>query len=287
MKHNLKFLLGFSALSILTSSLSFANSLEELTAISPALGNLWNNTAMIFGANADGLGVGTAFATEDLGNGEALFATNFHVVEPFCDVPLDLITDRVQPGDLKYECKSLFVLHDVAINTTTHQTTVDGSHPWKSSVTSLLFFDKKHDLAIFKVSIPADFVITANKTETDNAADFAAKKPVYNNFDVYMVYYSVTTGMIQKNWQHGTIDSVRYFETDQKLGLFVAIKHTIDTGAGSSGAPLATADGRIIGVNASIEVNQFYSKSWWFWKKLETHLSFYAIPALFLKGVSP
>ena len=310
MKHSLALFLGLTTFFI--SQLSFAASMSaadaneilsntdlaiennltpedtsanQLSAINPALGNLWNNTAMIFGASADGIGVGTTFAISDAVKGEALFATNFHVVEPFCEAD-----EKDQ-----YTCQSLFVLHDVAINTETKETVIDGSHPWKSEVTSLVFVDKLHDLVVFKVALPADFVMNTTKTVTDYDAkkpEFAAvpnsplKTPI-NTFDVYMVSYSLDAGMIKKSWKQGRVDSVRYFENDQKQGLFIAIKHTIQTGPGSSGSPLAFVDGRIIGMNTSAEVNQFYAKSWIFWQKLETHLSYYAIPTIFLKGVSP
>jgi hypothetical protein len=290
--------------------------LNQTNDTNPELAKLWNNTGMIFGAAADGVGVGTTFAVKKLADGKMVFLTNFHVVEQFCQVPEGVDSDLVENNSFKYPCDALFVLHDVAINTQTNTAEADGTHPWKSEVASLTYFDKKRDLAAFAIELPADADISANNIETtfdignlltprNNAEKLDPKLPpiTVNSvemspltaFALYLPAYSLPKQneknpsevlWIKKEWFKGAALGVQTFENEKKLGFISAIKHNIEVLPGSSGAPLALSDGRIVGINASIEIKQFYGHKghlWWKKEILETYSFFFAMPATFVK----
>jgi hypothetical protein len=91
--------------------------------------------------------------------------------------------------------------------------------------------------------------------------------------------------LIQKHWLKGAILGSQTFENDKKLGFITALKHNIEVLPGSSGAPLVLSDGRIIGINSSVEVKQYYERSgilWWVKYTLETVNSYFAMPTTFL-----
>lgn len=285
---------------------------KQLTNINPKLGQLWNNTAMLFGANPDGIGVGTAFAFRQNDDSSAVFVTNYHVIQPFCQIPADQVTGQAKRDDLSFRCQSLYVLHDISIDTLSSQAGIDGSHPWKSEVRSILFYDQKLDLAVFEVSVPPG----APMIFTEMAVNYDLKKPVFEqkearllprknpptsvqtvfpivDFEAYLIFYSVPDAkeksegslVIKKGWKQGTIDGIRIFETEKRLGLVSGIKHSMVMQPGSSGGPLAFSDGRIFGINTDLEMNQFYGNSGCS-RKLETYVSYYAVPTVYLKGVS-
>lgn len=298
--------LGFGKKTPAESAAASGVSAAELAAIHPNLAKVWNNTAMIFGASANGIGVGTTFMISKTTANSALFVTNFHVIEAFCNVPAEEVFAEATTDEFKYECQSLFVLHDVAINTQNNQVQIDGKQPWKSEVTSLQSFDKRRDLAVFEITLPADFVATL--TDVDSGYDLV--KPLFvkkearllpnlpaakasdsvamESLELYIISYSVpvvdgknSANLIKKSWHRGAMEGLRAFENEQKLGLVPAIKHSVEVTPGSSGGPLVLSDGRIIGVNASLEIKQFYVKHL-FASRLETYISYYAIPTVFL-----
>lgn len=283
--------------------------LNQINSANPQLATLWNNTGMIFGAVAGGVGIGTTFAIKKLDNGRMVFLTNFHVVEQFCQIPEGVNSDLVETSNLKYPCESLFVLHDVSINTQTNSADIDGTHPWKSEVPSLDYFDKQRDIAAFTVDLPEDNEINPVVFESNydlknlliarkNAEKIDPKLPPItvngiemsplSAFPLYLVAYSLPkeSVSIKKQWFKGSVEGIRTYENEKKLGFISALKHNIEVLPGSSGAPLALSDGRIIGINTSIELKKFYSRNGWLWwkkYKLETYNSYFAMPAIFVK----
>ena len=288
--------------------------LNTLNATNPQLASLWNSTSMVFGAAANGVGVGTTFAIKNLANGQMLFMTNLHVVEDFCNIPQDIVADLIETDSLKYPCQALFVLHDVAINTKTNSAAIDGASPWKSEVLSLDYFDRQHDLAAFRINLPDGHNIAPVTLETSydlstlmitrkNAEKIDAKfPPIFMNgiemapmsaLSVYLAAYAVPNTalqnidsvLIKKQWLKGSVEGPRTFENIAKLGFITALKHTIEVPPGTSGGPISLSDGRIVGVNTSVEVNQFYSQAGGCSKaELETYKSFFAVPTTFVKN---
>jgi hypothetical protein len=277
--------------------------LDKVSSINPQLASLWNSTAMVFGAAATGVGIGTTFAIKKADDGRMLFMTNFHVVEQFCNIPEEINSDLVQGDDLKYPCQALFVLHDLSINTLTNSASIDGSHPWKSEVLSLDYFDKQRDLAVFRINLPDDSDINPTSIEKNydiktllisedqvEKRDSKLLSVIVNGvnmspvtaFPIYLIAISMpnqktkkTTDLIwiKKQCFQGTIKGTQTFENDKKLGFISALKHDIEVLPGSSGGPLALSDGRVVGINASVEIKQFYARAGWLrWMKykLET-----------------
>jgi hypothetical protein len=284
--------------------------LNKINSTNPQLAALWNSTSMVFGAAADGVGVGTTFAIKKEADGRMVFITNFHVVEQFCNIPQNTISDLAEVDSFKYPCQALFVLHDVAINTKANSAEVDGAHPWKSEVMSLDYFDKQRDLAVFRINLPDDNDIAATAIEMNydikslliprNTAEKLDPKlpPITTGgvdvspmtaFQLYLVAFSMPKAdlsSIKKQWFKGTTEGSSTFENNKKLGFISALKHNIEVLPGSSGGPLALSDGRVVGLNTSVEIKQFYVHSgWWFWAKdtLTTYNSFFAMPSTFIK----
>ena len=283
---------------------------NQLNEENPELANLWNSTSMVFGAAADGVGIGTSFALKKLVDGKMLLVTNFHVIENFCTIPEGVDYDLVEANNLKYPCQALFILHDIAINIHTNTASADGAHPWKSEVVSLDYFDKQRDLAAFRINLPENSNVTAAKIETNyDLKNLLVERkqalkinpqlpPILEKelevsplaaFTLYLPAFSVPKDgsvIIQKQWFKGLLEGTRIYENEKKLGFVTALKHNIEVLPGSSGAPLALSDGRIIGVNTSVETKQFYARKgilWWAKERLETYNSFFAMPVTFVK----
>ena len=108
-------------------------------------------------------------------------------------------------------------------------------------------------------------------------------------FSLYLVAFSIPKAnqvLIQKQWFKGITEGSKTFENDKKLGFISALKHNIEVLPGSSGRPLMLSDGRIIGINTSVEIKEFYVRKgflWWVKYKLETFNSFFAMPSTFVK----
>jgi hypothetical protein len=110
--------------------------------------------------------------------------------------------------------------------------------------------------------------------------------------NIYLVSYSmpnnqadVNQAWIKKEWHKGKILNVQSYENEKLLGLIPALQHDIEVLPGSSGAPLALSDGRVVSINTAAEIKQFYVKHgilWWRKNKLETHKSFFSMPITFI-----
>jgi hypothetical protein len=287
--------------------------LDKINAENADLNNLWNSTVMIFGAASDGVGIGTGFAIKKIELGQIYFITNFHVIEKFCETPSDVFIDNDFENNNKFNCQSLFVLHDVKINTITNTAEVEGLHPFKTEVNSLQFFDKQKDIAVFKVDVPNTFEfhitkiensfnlkelfilqVKAEKNDSQILADVVNGVKVFplTAFNIYLPSYTVPSNSndqslawIKKDWHKGKILNSETYENEKKLGFITALRHDIDILPGSSGAPMALSDGRVISINTSKEVKQFYVKKgilWWRKNVLETHQSFFSMPITFI-----
>ena len=277
--------------------------LNQINTTNPKLAELWNSTSMIFGATANGIGIGTTFAIKKLADERIEFVTNFHVVEQFCETPQEINSDFDSNNEFKFPCEALFVLHDIAIDTAAYVASIDGAEPWKSEVLSLDYFDKQRDLAVFRISLPENH----NVVPTHIAVDYDLSKLLVaqntaeklnpklrptmvdgiemlplTEFSLYLVAFTMPEKdetLIHKQWFRGAVEGVRSYENDKKLGIISALKHNIEVLPGSSGGPMAVSDGRVIGINTSVEINQFYARR----KKLETYKSFFAMPSTFIK----
>ena len=220
--------------------------LNKINSSNTRLASAWNSTSMIFGAAADGVGIGTTFAVKKLQDGSMLFVTNFHVVENFCIIPQDITKDIDENNNQKYPCQALFVLHDIAINTKTNSAEVDGKSPWKSERNSLEYFDKQKDIAAFRIELPIDNDIEATTLENNydlktllisrnNAEKINPKLPPIimegiemspiTAFSLYLVAFSIPKAnqvLIQKQWFKGITEGSKTFENDKKLGFISA-----------------------------------------------------------------
>lgn len=264
------------------------------------LNALATSTVMILGASADGIGIGTGFTVRRVSDDVALIATAYHVVDRFCAIPEATVADQVSPDRQVYSCQSLFVLHDIAVNLKTNEVEPDGSEPWKTEVTSLVFFDKKLDLAAFLVQVPATSTVATSSVETafdprDAKFKVAGKLSKLDELDVYLIAYpaAFTTAelaqfdspqLIKKRWFAGRYLKTKTFENDRKLGFISALKHTIHGMPGTSGGPMALADGRVFGLNTSILLNRYYVKSGCATKLVEDSEN-YAIPSSYLRPI--
>ena len=289
--------------------------LGKINAANPQLATIWNSTVMIFGAAADGVGIGTGFALKKATDGRMIFITNLHVVEKFCSIPQEIASDIDSEDHQIYSCDSLFVLHDVAINTKTDNAEADGAHLFKSEILSIDYFDKVRDLVAFRVALPDDstvrnvaleskydlkdlLVVQQNAEKVDpklkpTVIDGVNKLPL-TALNIYLAAYAVPTTdnqgkaentLIKKQWFKGTVQDLETFENDKKLGFITALRHSIEVLPGTSGGAIALSDGRVIGINSSVEVKQFYAKQgilFWQKAKLETYKSFFAMPATFI-----
>lgn len=285
--------------------------------LNPGMASLWDSTLMVFGAANDGVGIGTSFALKKAVDGKMIFVTSFHVVEQFCEIPektdADLVSD-VSGTNPKYPCQALYVLHDLAIDTQSHNVVFDGAHPWKAEVLALDYFDKSRDLAAFRVSIPGDSdlkpVVVEGDFDLKNLLIVKGDAQIYKSnakpkiivgksifpltsFPIYMVAVSVpnlgenenTDALIKKHWYKGSVRGVLTFENDKKLGFVSALKHDMEALPGTSGAPVVLSDGRVVGVNSSAEVKNFYESTWWILgiQELATYKSYFAMPTTYVK----
>ncbi|MEK6626809.1 MAG: trypsin-like peptidase domain-containing protein, partial [Bdellovibrionota bacterium] len=247
----------------------------DTASFSPELKALWNNTIMVFGATADGIGIGTAFSIVKLDEHTALFLTAYHVVEKFCDIPNKPYSEQTTIEDNAFSCQSLYVLNDIAIDTKTNQVANDGEHAWKSEIEEILFFDKVADVAAFRIRIPDDNKLSMAKIESNYDVDKPKFKDVNDKlqsltkFDLYTFGYPSTykkvdkvpvhdPGLIRKRWSRGQYLRTKTFESQSKLGFTHALKHGVYSLPGSSGGPMALPDGRVIGINFSMILNQYY-----------------------------
>lgn len=275
-----------------------------------SLNQVWSNTVMIFGVNADGIGIGSAFAVKRNAN-KAIFVTAFHVMENFCNFPVEYSTQDITDPNLagkNIACKGVFTLNDLAINTINNKVQLDGKNPWKSKIAEVLYFDKVNDVVVFEIAIPE----TSKIKEIAVALDYKVSSPKFipsnlevkdqqevslKKFDIFAVGYPSLyktvdniqvhdKGLITKRWSQGHFLGTKSFEGPEQLGLIKAFKHSLYSLPGSSGGPLSLNDGRIVGVNFSKILNSYYqriagcSQA----KKLVTEEDFFAIPSLNLKN---
>ncbi|MCM2277336.1 MAG: trypsin-like peptidase domain-containing protein [Oligoflexia bacterium] len=287
---------------------------EEPTPLPEAAEPLAANTLLVFGATADGVGIGTGFTAGVPDAGSAVILTAFHVVERFCRIPADLVRDRARDG-VSYPCEALYALHDIGIDTGTSRVVADGPQPWKSPVRSLDFFDKKLDLALFRIGLPPAHglspteLVTATEPKAPRLEPRGAQLRAdakgepeggalpLEAFELRMVAYGAAykkdgardrdeadSRLIRRRWYAGRFLGTRAFENERKLGFLSAFKHSLEGLPGSSGAALALTDGRIVGMHASLLMNRFYASEGCAAKLVQVDEN-YAIPMSYLKEV--
>ena len=247
----------------------------DISTFGPELKAVWSNTVMVFGATADGIGIGSAFAVTKQDEHSAIYLTAYHVIEKFCDIPNRPYSEQTTVDDNAFSCQSLYVLNDIAIDTKTNQVANDGEHAWKSEIEEIIFFDKVSDVAAFRIRIPDQNRVTKTKVESTYEVDRPKFKDVNDKlqpltkFDLYTIGYPSAykkadkvpvhdPGLIRKRWSRGQYIRTKTFESVSKLGFTHALKHGVYSLPGSSGGPMALPDGRVIGINFSMILNQYY-----------------------------
>ncbi|MBF0361615.1 MAG: trypsin-like peptidase domain-containing protein [Oligoflexia bacterium] len=259
----------------------------------PGMQKIWKSTIMLFGANADGLGIGSGFIVKRLAENKGVIFTAYHVVEDFCDIPRD--EEKVE-GAGEFNCKMLFALNDIAIDTKTNKVSYDGQNPWKAAVKKVIYFDKLNDFVAIEFNIPADFQVEKlemlydiddiNKPKVEKrdiefvqvgrrnliaAYELSRDYVRLKYFNLWSIGYPSTykndegeyvhdKQLIRKRWTDGSYEKSVSYETPDELGFVKVFAHTQNMLPGMSGSALCMSDGRILGLNISLILNRSFQR---------------------------
>jgi len=265
--------------------------------------NIKNNTLLLLGANADGLGFGTGFFIKQDGlKNSGYMLTAYHVAKHFCNIPVESMTSW--GNELQFDCQNFYALNDIAINIKTNSVNIKGKNPYKSNIKELLYFDKIHDIALFKVDFPKNFKPQKIKFEFDYKVESPWITDLYGKtalkylkaFKLYSYSFPIETDeegnvvndLMKKKFSIGKFKKTDSFETEDKYGLIYAFRHSLQTSPGVSGGPIFLEDGRVVAVNFSFVLNRYYenihvkcSKA----KMERITKENYAIPSTFFKNI--